>query len=402
MNDILKAHSSAWLNAKAYRLAWLLGPIALATLIFGLQFWITPSNNLRILQIPLSYTQEEAEKIAEALKRKDPAVLQALRNAAEDDDLRALEYMGRLHDPNGPYRGMVPPNADTALAYFERAAALGSVDALMNAGRVLARVTYSDKACSYFERAFKADPTRDDARGEAGYCLATTPNVSATEKARGFEMMESAAASGFVRAYGLLGFTYLHQSPPDFNQAIGNFEKAIAGNVDDSGHSYNELGHSYFYGNGVTQDYKKAIALYLEGAKRGSTGSALNLSFIYTEGKYGTPVNYEKALEYALLSARGGNAAGHYNTFLAYFRGRGTPRDYGLAAQHCLNAISLGNEEIFEFVKMENKTVPFEFIRALKSRLSKAVIYTGSIDGKINPELLKSMRSLLNKRQLFE
>lgn len=402
MNDILKAHSSAWLNAKAYRLAWLLGPIALATLIFGLQFWITPGNNLRVIQVPLSYSESENKAISEGLQRKDSATLQALRSAAEDDDLRALNYMGLLHEPNGPYPGTVAENSDVALAYYDKAAALGSVHALMNAGSLLARVSYSDKACSYFERAFKADPTRDDARGEAGYCLATTPNVSASEKARGIEMMESAAASGFVRAFGLLGNTYLHQSPPDFNQAKGNFEKAIAGNIDDSGFSYGELGHLYFFGNGIAQDYKKAVALYLEGAKRGSSGSALNLSFIYTSGNHGEPADYKKALEYALLSARGGNAKGHFHVYLAYLNGRGTPRDYGLAAQHCLNAISLGDESIFEYVKLDNKAVPFEFIRALQSRLSKAVLYTGSIDGRINPALLESMRSLLNKRQLFE
>ena len=403
MNDILKAHSSAWLNAKAYRLAWLLGPAALATLIFGLQFWITPGNHLRITKGPMSYTDGEKENIYAGLKRGDPFTLHELRAAAEDDDPRALQYMGLLHDPNGFNLRTLPPNVDIALAYYDRAAELGNINAFINAGQMLINGGKEEESCIYFKKAFRTDPHHLFASAHAGFCMATEKEAAASEKAKGVELMETAAASGYVTAFSLLGSMYVRQVPSNFKQAVINFEKAVARNIDDGGYAHIQLGNFYFFGKtGVPQDLKRGLDHYLKGYEQGSSSSAVNLSFIYLKGNYGPPVDYRKAREYANFAAEAGEAAGHFNLFLIHYTGSGVPRDFGLAAKYCLNAISLGDDTIFEKFTPQNKSYPVEFVRELQSKLSKAVIYTGAINGQISPKLLESMRSLLNKRQLFE
>ena len=401
MNTFLKAHSSAWLDSKAYRLAWLMGPLAVALFVFGSKFWITPDNNLRVMQVPLSYTQEENERIEAGLKANDPATLQALRAAADDNDLRALNYMGLLYDPTSVRVGGVPPNFDVALTYFEKAAALGSVNALYNAGKMLNISHKSDEACSYFKKAYEADYSFSDAMAEAGYCMATEKGVLAAEKAKGIELMESAGAAGTVRAYGLLGVTYMIQTPPAVEQAVGNFEKAIAGNVDDLGYSHNELGSIYFRGApGIPQDYKKAIDHFQKGYEQGSEKSAVDLSFVYSKGTYGKPVDFKKAVQYAGFAAKAGNSIGHYNLYIFYFNGHGVQKDFNVAANHLLSAISLGHNNALETVK--KSTYPIEFIRILQSRLAKAVLFTGAINGQGSAQLIQSLESLFDSKKVFE
>ncbi len=401
MNTIFKAHSSAWLHSKAYRFAWLAGPLAIAMAVFGSRFWITPGNNLRVIQVPLSYSQEENERINAGLEANDPATLQALRAAADDNDLRALNYMGILYDPTYKFRRSVAPNFDVALTYYEKAAALGSINALYNVGKMLNNSGKLDEACSYFQRAFKADPSRDIAMAEAGYCIATEKGVLAAEKAKGFELMESAGASGNAFAYTLLGITYMAQTPPAVEQAASNFEKAVVGNVDDRGHSNHELGSIYLGGApGIPQNYKKAIDHFLKGYEQGSDKSAVTLSFVYAKGTYGVPVDFKRSFEYASFAAKAGNAAGHFNLYLSYFNGEGVQKNHNLAVNHLLSAIALGNKEALETVKKSN--YPIEFIRALQSRLAKAVLFTGAINGQGSARLIQSLEALLDSKKVFE
>lgn len=402
MNTLHKAHSDAWLESRAYRLAWLAGPLVLAILVFGSKFWITPNNNMRILRGDLSYTLEELEKIEAGLRTSEASTLQALRAAADDEDLRALNYLGLLHDPTSDSISKgVQRNPDSALAYYEKASALGSVRALIYAGRMLSSIKQTDRACGYFQKAWEADPDLIEAKAQAGYCMATESNVSAEAKTKGIELMESAGASGFVRAYALLGVTYLFLTPPDVALGVANFEKSIANNVDDSGYSHYRLGSVYFRGEfGVPIDYKKAIFHFQKGYEQGSSSAAIDLSWIYSKGTHGAPIDFKKAFEYASFGAKNGEVVGYHNLGIFYLQGKGVPRNDSLAAKHLLMAISLGYKDSLEYLK--TATFSSDFIRSLQTRLAKAVMYYGPVDGKGNADLIRSLESLLNSRRQFE
>ncbi len=402
MNPIFKAHSAAWLESRPYRLAWLAWPMVVAMLVFGSRFWITQSNNFRFLSVPLSYTPEENAEIDAGLKTNEAATLRALRAAADDGDLRALNYMGILHDPTDkPQVSSLQRSADTALAYFDKAAALGSVHALVNAGVMMNALNETTKACGYFKKAFAAEPERLPAKSEAGYCLATDKQATATDKARGVDMMEAAGAAGFARAYALLGALYSQQTPKDNKLAVGYFEKAVAGNVDDQGYSHQRLGDIYLGGApGVPSDHKKALFHSQKAHELGSASSAAALSVIYSTGNFGVPVDLAKAFKYASAAAQRGSPAGHSNLAGFYLEGKGTPRNERMAVKHYLSAVSLGQRSTLEYLKAG--TFSAEFVRELQLRLSKAALYFGPVDGKGSAALIKGLESLLNSRVEFE
>ncbi len=79
--------------------------------------------------------------------------------------------------------------------------------------------------------------------------------------------------------------------------------------VIDSGYgtaeAYSNLGVSYYYGNGIEQDYKKAVQYYQKAAAKGHPFGMYNLAVACEFGN-GTPVDLEKAVKYYRLAANEG------------------------------------------------------------------------------------------------
>lgn len=57
------------------------------------------------------------------------------------------------------------------------------------------------------------------------------------------------------------------------------------------------LGVMYYQGEGVRQDYQKALEWYTKAANQGFSGAQYNLGVMYSQGK-GVPQDYQKALEW--------------------------------------------------------------------------------------------------------
>jgi TPR repeat protein len=98
--------------------------------------------------------------------------------------------------------------------------------------------------------------------------------------------------------------------PPDL------LKKANAG---DAGAQFN-LGVSYERGNGVPQDYKKAVEWYLKAANQGYATAQYNLGVMYYEGE-GVPQDYTKAAEWFLKAANQGDTEAQYNLGLTHLKG---------------------------------------------------------------------------------
>lgn len=404
IKTLLKAHSGAWIESRVYRVAWLTGPLVVALFVFGSNVWITPGNKLRLLPAPVSYTMQEYEAITAGLRSDDPATLAALKAAAEANDSRALNYMGILHDPTLPRIGsLVTPNRDAALAYYEKSAAAGGgVIALENAGLMLAASGKFEEGCKILYRAFEVDNQRLETKAAVGECMANIKEGG--DRIKGLRLMEEAATSGYARAYQLLGSTYYSQNPPDGPRALSYYEKAVAGNADDHGESHLRLGYLYHRGLfGVPQDMKKGLEHFLKALDQGSAAAATDLSFIYSRGGYGAPADFKKAVEYATVAAKYGNAVGYFNLYVFYRDGNGVKRDLEMAAKYLLNAISLGHKPALEEIRTY-KSGPgaTSIIMAVQSKLARAVIYTGPVDGQLNPILQRSLEALLGGGRLFD
>lgn len=85
------------------------------------------------------------------------------------------------------------------------------------------------------------------------------------------------------------------------------------------------LGHKYFHGKGLPQDYKKAISYYERAAEKGYEVAMSDLGVIYYRGT-GVQPDAIKALGYFQNAASRGLAAAYHNMALLY-------EDYGDEAQ---------------------------------------------------------------------
>ena len=79
--------------------------------------------------------------------------------------------------------------------------------------------------------------------------------------------------------------------------------------VIDTGHgtaeAYSNLGVSFYYGNGVSQDYKKAVQYYQRAAAKGHPFGMYNLAVACENGN-GTPKDIDKAVYYYREAAKRG------------------------------------------------------------------------------------------------
>jgi len=73
------------------------------------------------------------------------------------------------------------------------------------------------------------------------------------------------------------------------------------------------LGYMYKNGEGVSQDYTKALDWYTKAAEQGFAKAQYNLGLIYVEGGEGIPQDYNKGLDWLTKAAEQGLAEAQAN-----------------------------------------------------------------------------------------
>lgn len=91
-----------------------------------------------------------------------------------------------------------------------------------------------------------------------------------------------------------------------------------------------ELAKRYLNGDGVEQNYGKALQLYLEAAKAGSANAQSQLGIMYSEGK-GTNVNCNEAVKWYNKAVQQNYSKAKYNLGVRYYQGQCVNRDVGKA-----------------------------------------------------------------------
>jgi TPR repeat protein len=102
-----------------------------------------------------------------------------------------------------------------------------------------------------------------------------------------------------------------------------------------------ELGHAYFYGRGVPQDFKKAAHWYEKAAKAGSAEAENQIGFLYQNG-IGVRVDLERAAHWFQLSSASGLLLGKVNLAVCYLNGAGVPRNTSTARKLLMEAVEKG------------------------------------------------------------
>lgn len=91
-------------------------------------------------------------------------------------------------------------------------------------------------------------------------------------------------------------------------------------------------GIAYMNGDGVEQDYEKALTLFMEAYEAGSMKAARYVGMVYEQG-LGVEQDYEKAAEYYQAGVDAGDLTSGYYLGLLYEQGLGVEQDYEKAAE---------------------------------------------------------------------
>ena len=103
-----------------------------------------------------------------------------------------------------------------------------------------------------------------------------------------------------------------------------------------------ELSVRYFYGDGVPQDYAKAIIWIQEAAAKGLVDAQYDLAVCYENGNI-VEQNYYIAVDWYKKAASNGHLGAMTNLALLYCLGRGCNQDYSLALAWWEKAANLGD-----------------------------------------------------------
>ena len=141
--------------------------------------------------------------------------------------------------------------------------------------------------------------------------------------------------------YNRLGIRYENGDgvEQDYSKAVYYYKLAA-----DQGYIYaqNNLGYMYDMGYGIEQDYEKAVYYYQLSAEQGNYMSQCNLGYMYESG-HGVEQNYEKAVYYYELAANQGYARGQSNLGYMYSNGYGVKQDYEKAMYYYQLAAEQGH-----------------------------------------------------------
>ena len=133
------------------------------------------------------------------------------------------------------------------------------------------------------------------------------------------------AKKGVPAALTALGTAYASGQgvPQDYAKALQYYKQAAAAN--DALAQYN-IGLLYETGRGVPQDLPGAVGFYLQAAKQGIVQAEFNLANMYADGRGVAPDLFEAALWYR-QAAEKGLAEAQFNLGLAYELGHGVVKN---------------------------------------------------------------------------
>ncbi|MGJ8656824.1 MAG: protein kinase domain-containing protein [Akkermansiaceae bacterium] len=168
-------------------------------------------------------------------------------------------------------------------------------------------------------------------------------------KAVDLDLLEDGARGGDVAAQFLLGKMYQQGIGVSQNEEIadGWYKMASAQGHEGAKLLYREkffeLGLKYYHGDGVTQDYGKALENFQKAAERDNVIAMNLLGWMYDAGE-GVEKNLMQSTSWYRKSAELGYASAQYNLAECYKEGYGVEKDFKEAMSWYRKSAEQGNE----------------------------------------------------------
>jgi serine/threonine protein kinase len=261
----------------------------------GVKQYIQLSNQYSDSEVPREKLENLIAEVRSSKKIGSANIQEYRADLEQAADLGSIQAMLLLGESTRQ------TDQEYALRWFEAAAAKGNDHAKVQAGLVLSnRRGEGDavRAFEYFKSA--ADNGNSEGKFTAGECYYLGKGT-AVDVPKALELLQEAAAMHEPRAMDLLG-THFRRAK-DYQKARTYFEEATQlGFV----RSMVNLGVLYLQGEGVTQNYQTAAALFKKGADRSDSYGMFFYAECLSEGK-GVQKDAGAATEWAKKAAQAGN-----------------------------------------------------------------------------------------------
>lgn len=146
------------------------------------------------------------------------------------------------------------------------------------------------------------------------------------DEAKAQEMFQTVINQGCVEGY--LGNGFFAEAKGDYAAALEDFNKVLEGTEQLYIRiAMNEIGFIYDMGEGVEQDYSKAMEWYEKAADLGHYVAMQNIGDMFFKGK-GVEKNYAKAFEWYEKSAELGDSTAMVWLGYMYYKGQGVEQNY--------------------------------------------------------------------------
>jgi hypothetical protein len=172
-------------------------------------------------------------------------------------------------------------------------------------------------------------------------CMTTSPLYSAPEL--DIPALEQAAQQGDIKAQFQLGTAYYTGEgvEQNYQRAVKWFLSVANAGFAPAQHN---LGVAYSNGQGVPQNFKEAVKWYQKAAEQKDARAQNNLGYLYQTGQ-GVPKNVVEAANWYQKAADQGYAVAQYNLGIAYSHGQGVPQDQKQAIRWLGEAAAQGHLE---------------------------------------------------------
>ena len=239
---------------------------------------------------------------------------------------------------------IVKKDENKAFEWFQRSASKGNLKGITNLGACymigLGVDIDQEKAFNIFHSAAKKKYSQ--AAYYLGICyyngIGTKRDLDEAEK----WLFESSSADAQILLNQINPEKYPTQTKKGKNKtelySAELVKKAEAGDAS----AQCSLGSCFWWGKGVTQDYKEAVKWYTKSAEQGNATAQGSLGVCYYMG-YGVTKDYNEAVKWVAKAADQGNADGQCLLGWNYANGEGVTQDYKEAVKWYTKAARQGN-----------------------------------------------------------
>lgn len=304
-------------------------------------------------------TTEESNENAElteeeiaAKEAEEAAAKEAEKAAAKEAEANEYYEAGRasLYGLDG-----TEVNLETAYNNFEKAKELDKIEANFYLGVLCDWYNYPEMNYEMAKNYYEECGDNPYAQISLGYLYLYGQGVE-EDKEKAKEIFQTVVDNGCMDGY--CGYALIAEDEQQYDIAFEYANKVVEEGNEELyiACAMNRIGNWYRDGNGVEQDYAKALEWYEKALDLSNYSSAMNnIAELYYYGN-GVEQDYEKALEGYEKAIDLGNSVAMNNLGVMYYYGNGVEQDYEKALEWFDKAASFGQDiakENAEYLRQE-------------------------------------------------